>query len=314
MHRSTFSKIFLIFTLTLLIPFAGCSTTKSMYQSAKEKVIPRKAKLKKKVLVMPFLDQAGMGEKRVQDMTETLLGMLEKDKHLLINRSNEPVPSSLRMRSPRFGIVIDPDLAKRAEELGMNVVMTVVLPPFEVHSKVWGIWPFRKVKRDLEVSVVVNALDIVNGTLFLTHLESKKVRMQDPLWEDEDEKLELKEEELFEEVDRKKFEKALSKILKDQASAIRKGLALQPWSGRVLSTDGKTLIISAGKDIGIQQGNVFEVFGRGESIRSSSGRPFYLMGEKVGEIETVSVKDKYSSAIPLNGDQFKAGQIVKLRH
>jgi hypothetical protein len=210
------------------------------------------------------------------------------------------------MRSPEFGIVIDSDITKRAEEMGMNVVITGALNPIESRSKKSGIWPFRKLRREVEISVLVNAVDITNGTLFLTNPESEKVKLPEP-------------EDIFEEaagtgtIDDATMNKLLSRVLRAQASAIIRELENQPWTGRLISTDGKTLIINVGNDVGANAGSVFEVFAQGEPIRSVTGRPLYLLGPRVGEVKIVEVMSTYSSAVPLNGDQFKAGQIIRIK-
>jgi len=319
MKRDTFTKLYLFILMFLLIAGGGCSTTKAIYETVSgkakvfkkvyRKVMPAKAGLKKRVLVLPFLDQAGMGEAKVAQITTMLVDLLKADGHLLLHKATEPMPSTVKIRSPKFGIVIDPDLAKRAEEMGMNALITVVVSPFEAHSKKTGIWPFRRTKREFEVSMVMNALDITNGTLFLTNLESRKVKSQ----EQEVDDFLVIEEEGEAEIDEGALDKALSKILELQASAIIDALQDQPWSGRILSADGKTIIISAGEDVGLSAERVFEVFGRGDSIRSASGRSLYLLGPKLGEIKTVKVMESYSSAVPLTGEQFRPGQVIKLK-
>ncbi|MGD2126728.1 MAG: hypothetical protein PVG99_11655 [Desulfobacteraceae bacterium] len=310
-------RFFCLILALVLIPWAGCSTTQGIYN----KVMPEKnARLKKRVLVLPLMDQAGLGEAKVGQIASQLLTLLDQKAHLLLVRPTNPMPRSSKITSPGFGIVIDPDQARRAEEMGMNVLMTVVLSPFEVHTKRTGIWPFRKFRRELEISMVVNALDVTNGTLFLTHLESRRIRLPslDEL-EDEDfeqdleKRLETRFSNLFDpsEIDRKKFDKAWSRIVEDQASAIKRALNEQPWSGKILSADSETIIVNAGKDIGLTEGDVFEVYGQGESILSVSGRSLYLMGPKVGEIKTVKVMDRHASAVPLETGHFFPGQIIR---
>ena len=251
-----------------------------------------------------------MGEAKTEEIKAKLVDLLNEDGHLLLYETSEPLPSTVKIRSPKFGIVIDPDLAKRAEEMGMNALITVVISPFEVHSKKTGIWPFRGTKHLFDVSMVVNALDITNGTLFLTNLESRKVKSQEH--EEVDDFLVI-EEEGEAEIDEEALNKAFTKILEAQASAIIDALKDQPWSGRILSADGNTIIISAGKDVGLTAESVFEVFGRGDSIRTASGRSLYLLGPKLGEIKTVKVMESHSSAVPLSGEQFRPGHVIKLK-
>ena len=289
--------------LSLFFLFAtGCGTTKSLVR----KVLPAKGKLKKRVMVLPIIDQAGLGQERMAQLTELLVESLQKNERLLVQAAENPMPSRAKTRSPEFGIVIDPDIAKRAEELGMNVLVTGALNPFETKSKKSGIWPFRKMRREIEVSVVVNAVDITNGTLLLTNLESRKVKMPEP-------------EDVFEEaswtgrVDDETLDKLLPRFVRDQASAIIEELKYQPWTGRLISTDGKTIIMNAGSDLGVTEGSIFEVFSKGEPIRSVTGRPLFLLGSKLGEIKVEKVMEPYSSAVPLTDEQFSAGQLIRLK-
>ena len=111
----------------------------------------------------------------------------------------------------------------------------------------------------------------------------------------------------------KQLDKRLSEILEHQADAIIDGLNDKPWTGRVLSANRESIVINAGKDVGINKGKVFNVFGKGELIRSVSGRSIYLLGQKVGEIKTVKVMDSHSSATPVSGGSFKAGQVIRVK-
>ena len=324
MKRDFITRTLPVILLFFFLLGAGCSTVKSFLNtgtsavtSVYKKVRPAKPGLKKKVLVLPFLNQAGLGKAKVEQITITLIDLLKENQYLLVHKAVEPIPTSVKIRSPKFGIVIDPDLAKKAEEMGMNALITVVLNPFEVHSKKSGIWPFRKIKRKLEISMVVNVLDITNGTLFLTNIESRRIKIPE---RDFEEDLIIKEEEKREieddiaSIGEEKFNKILTDILEDQASAITNTLDYQPWSGRVLSANQKNIIISAGKDVGLTAGSVFEVFGKGESISSASGRSLFLLGPKVGEIKTVRLMESYASAVPLTGGQFRAGQVIKMKN
>jgi hypothetical protein len=311
----------LLVLLFLFIAAAGCGTTKAIYEGSKRathslfkkvtKPITRKRTdgLRKRVLLLPLLDHAQLGEEKVKQMTERFVSLLKTDDRLLVQRSNNPLPSTIEIRSPEYGILIDPDRAKRAEEMGMNVLLTLTLNPLEFHKKKWGIWPLRSVKREVEVSISSNALDIINGTLYLTKLESRRIRLLEDLmaWEED------QEEELRKSIDQKKLEKALSRMLIDQASAIKGALRNQPWSGRILSAHGQELIVSAGTDIGLKEGSVFEVFGKGESIPSAKGRAIHLLGPKIGEIKAVSVRESNAAAVPLTDTAFRAGQVIRLK-
>ncbi|MEJ2724570.1 MAG: hypothetical protein P8175_07990, partial [Deltaproteobacteria bacterium] len=299
-----------------------CSTTKDLYQT----VMPGDTytELKKRVLLLPFIDQADLGAQKVEDFTSRLVTLLDQKRYVLVVRPSGPVPTSTKIRSPGFGILIDPDQAKWAEDMGMNVLLTVVIPPFEVYNEKKGIWPFRKFRRRLEMSMVVNALDVTNGTLLLTHLESRRMRLPD---------FDEKKKDVFDlsfdekqirtrftqsykpsEIDRDKQDKAWSEIIKAQASAIADALKEVPWSGRILSVDSRNILINAGQDVGLKKGTLFDVFSQGEAIVSATGGTFNLLGQKAGEIKVVEAMNERASAVPSEGGPFLPGQIIQSKN
>ncbi|MBN1105948.1 MAG: hypothetical protein JXL84_21235 [Deltaproteobacteria bacterium] len=311
------SRMALAVTAVWMFFAAGCSAAKSVYQYLNEPAMSRpssiksdKSGLKKKVLLLPCLNQTDMEQKRFEEITRTFTALVEKDNHLLMEGTEEPIPTTVKIRSPRFGILTDTDVAKRAEEMGIHFLITAVLNPFELRLKRAGVWPFRKVKKEVEMSMVVNAVDLVNGTLFLTNLESEKTEfvLDQDLIEEEGIKMDIPK------IDDKTFMSLWTRILERQASVLRKSLRDQPWTGRILSSDGKSIVVNAGSSVGLSTGRVFEVFGRGEPIRSASGRSIYLLGPKVGEIKTVEVREHSASAEPLSEARYIPGQVIRAKN
>jgi len=284
----------------LLIQGTGCGTTKSVYKKA----WPKKGDLKKRVLVLPILDQAGAGDEKVTQLTATLVELLQKDEKLLVQTGTMPVPSRQRVRSPEFGVVIDPALIAIADQMDMNVLVAGVLNPYEMKVKRSGWWPVRWVKREHEVSLLLNAYDTINGTIIVSHLEARKIKTPKDNPEGEQEKTRIDENRLQEE---------LSDIIEDHASTLIDELGDQPWRGKIISVDGEDIVINAGEDIGLTSESIFEVFGEGEGVRSLSGRFLYLSGPKVGEIKTVKFMPSRATAVPVIGGPFKAGQVIKLK-
>lgn len=299
----------------------GCGTARNVYQ----KVIPsgKGSDLNKRVLVMPVVDQQGLGGEVVEALTAHLAAGLEQNRNLVVYRSEEPLPRTYTAQSPKFGIIIDPDLAQKAEEMGVNVLVTCVLNRYEIIDYGAGVWPVNKLPvwplkpkpLELEVSMVVNALDITNGTLFLTNLETRRLKI--PVQEDDDEALFVKERaalnevELIQSVPERERQETLDRLVQEQARVIAKSLEKKVWAGRVLSAAPERIMINAGRDVGLSEGNVFEVFSRGDAIRSVGGRSLFVLGPKVGEIRTVKVMDRYSAAVPVSGEGFKAGQVIR---
>jgi hypothetical protein len=301
MKRDIFSRLILPTAFLFLILGAGCGTTKSVYR----KVTFKETALKKRVLVLPLLDQAGVGEAKTAELTARLIELLKEGESFLVYKGELPAPSRQRMRSLKFAVVIDPALIENADRMGMNVLVAGVLNPSEMTAKTWGWWPFKWVKRKMEVSLLLNAYDIIDGTLFLTHLETRKLKVStdNPGWEEGGNPS----------IDETELEEELSDILEDQASKIRDELEDQPWRGKIMSVDGETVVINAGADTGVTNGSEFLVFSVGERIRSVSGKYFSLLGPKVGEIKTVEVMDSHTKAATLSGGPFKRGQIIMIK-
>lgn len=320
MSKRVFSVHFL-FTMPIFLALvlgAGCKTYDSASKTVKsatrkvqdvyKDVVPWESaggdKLRKRVVVAPFLDQTNLGEARVAQIRAHFIALLEEDKSLSVHDIQALAPTRAKIRSPKYGIVTDPDLAKRAEAMGMNVLVTAVLNPIEIEYRRVGYYPFRWLIKELEISMVFNATDLISGTLFLTSLESKKIKVPK----------ELQEDKALEEImAHKRFTQAAEKILERQASAVRKGLHEHPWAGKVLSVSGEKVMISAGEDVGVVVGDVFEVFERGKPIRSAGGTHIFLLGRKVGEVRVAQIMEHHSEATPLIDTRFQAGQVVRLK-
>jgi hypothetical protein len=285
-----FSFIFLFLTLGM-----GCGTTKSLYRS----VIPVGDEgLKKRIWVMPLLDQGGLGEKKIEEITAKLADQLEENSNFLVYKGTKISSSSQITLTHQSVFILDPALLKSADEMGINVLIVAALSPFESETRRRGIWPFRKTRQEVDISLLVNAVDVIDGSFFLTHLVTKgKEISAEPT-----EKVSIKKTEIDE---------ALAELLQDQAAVIGDKLRDHPWRGKITLADPEGLLINAGKDIGLETGQVFEVFAKGTSIQSMDGRDFPLLGPKVGEIETVTVMNSTAKAVPLIGGPFEPGQVIR---
>ena len=307
---------FILTLLSILIVWTGCSTTKMVYY----KIIPDKGGLKKRVLVLPLIDQAGLDEAKVKEINDMFLEALRKDDHFLVQEASMPPSLNKNSNPSQFDILVNPALAKWAESKGVNALITATLHPIDVNSEKKGFWPILFVRQNLELSMVVDALDLANGTLFMTNLEGTQLKMGK---EEEKEGFEVlqiesdykedKKDDPLSHVSDKKIRKALNEMVEDQASAILDVLREEPWSGKILSVDGQRMIINAGSDVGLIVGSLFDVFGEGESIQSVNGRTYNLLGPKLGEIKVVRIMEDQASAVPWKGEGFKAGQTIRIK-
>jgi len=302
--------VLLLLLCLALLAAGGCATTKKLYS----KMSPDSSGLKKRILVLPFWDQAGLGEERLEQLATQFLSLLNKDGVFVIERVKRSSAAADRVRAPEFGIVTDPEHARRADQMGMNVMLTAVFTPLETQRIKTGIWPFRKIKDETEIAMYVNAFDVINGTLLLTRLESVKIRtMADIIDDDWEEEENAEPQKIKPEIDEKTLTKSLTEIVENQAAEVSSALRERPWLGRILSSDASGTFINAGSDVGVKPGSVFEVLGPGETIASASGRTLALPGSAVGEIKVTEVmKDRALTSVQ-EGASFKAGQIIRFK-
>jgi hypothetical protein len=200
--------------------------------------------------------------------------------------------------------MVNPALIKSADEMGVDVMIVGALSPFETNTRREGIWPFRKITKKVDISLLINALDVINGGFLLSHLENVESETSSH-GEGEEQKSTLKRATLNE---------ALSEIIENQADVITEILRAHPWRSRVTSVEADGLIVDGGRDIGLEKGSVLEVYEIDGSIRSLDGRNLPLLGNKVGEIKVVNVLSASVDASPLTGGPFEAGQVVQLKY
>jgi len=85
-----------------------------------------------------------------------------------------------------------------------------------------------------------------------------------------------------------------------------------PWAGRVAMVKDGLVYVNAGRQSGIQVGDRFAVYKEGEAVVDpETGMTLGSETSKIGQIEVVSVEDKFSKATPVNGTGFEKNNILK---
>ena len=300
-ERHNMQRLYLFFILSFfLMASFGCGFTKSLIK--KEEI--KTSGLKKRVMVFPPLDRAGVGSIRAAEITADLVGLLDESSHLLVYEASNEMSRSLVNSSPTLG-TLNPDreLLKKAEDLGMNALITWIFSPPETGVKKTGIWPFRKSCKTYNISLVLNVMDIASKTLILSKRESETVSFTPDQLEEHNKK-EILDQAAGE---------AAPLILERLASSVITSLEQTPWFGKILLiTEHNTIIINAGQDVGIAPGQLFSVFLVGDSISCKNDKSFCLLGKKAGKIKMVSIMERHSLATRVSGGPFSVGQVVKV--
>ena len=303
-----FTSITCLCLLFLLLAASGCSTTKNLTKkvlpaSWARKIMTNEADLKKRVMIFPFVDQAGVGPEITKKLGHDFHQHLRETPNLLLYDPPDGVFSTQAMESPQFGVVTSSKLVDIATDMGMNALIIGVLNPVEIAVHKTGIWPFDGWKRIYTVSAAINVIGTASKTLIYTDIALEEYDMS--LEESE----QLDQENYIQKITLE----ALPDLINNLGSTLDFKVSDEPWTGKIVAVDGDTIMINAGKEVGLEDEAVFKVFSVGESISSGTGRTIHLLGETVGEIKVTSVMEKHSLAEPLDGGPFKAKQFIRLK-
>ena len=286
--------------ILISLAISGCNTTKIFNRKAK----PEKIQLNKQTVVFPFLAYAGFEHSHTAQATENFIDLLKKSPHILADHPPKGMELSEGIKSAGLGVATCYDLVNEAENLGINALITGVFDHISITTKKTGLWPFRKLNKIYDVSLIINVINVNSRALLLSRLESEEVILPLDITKGQ------KENEIIDQV----LQKALPSILNRQASAVISSLETEPWKGKILSMDNGSIKINAGKIAGAHPGSRFEVFDREGAINSLDGRSLEFTGKRIGEIKAASTTETYSLAVPIEEGEFRTGQIIKSVH
>ncbi len=291
----------LILTMLIAAVFTlSCSGVRDVYEVSSEAansitdlMLPdEKPVLKKKVLIAPVINRSDISSAVTEQIRKDCVAYLADDKYIVVNtfeKWNDTDPGFIQKE---YGAVINPSYVKTAAEMGMNILMTCVIHPMEIDKKRTGIWPFRKDSHIIMLSMSINAVDTVNGTLvvFKNVNTTFKAGTVDP---GDNEKWVP---------DYNMFIDEISSLTKELCSSVIEKLRKTAWQSPV-SIDSDNLVIKAGKDVGIDDNTIFELYKKGEPLGSFSGEEYFGSGDKIGEtgVKSVSV-DRAVLAVDKNMD------------
>lgn len=300
--------LFFLFFLSLF----GCGTAKTVYKAGADTVdaaidlvtFADKPVLKKKVLVAPVINQSGIRGSIDEKIQQRLISYLVEDDFLLVSRLARGSDENFNPRTLQYGIVIDNEQVLKAQEIGMNILLSSVIHPIELDIKRKGIWPFRKTRRIVGVSITVNAIDTTNNTLVVSENDSVSLKTNEI---NPDDRVEWNP-------DMNLIEKGVDSVLEDLTHLISEKLSQYPWQSRLSKPENDSIVIKAGHDIGVDNDTVFELYSRGESIESFTGDEYSILGNKLGEARVRSVsKDRTVLGISPGSEVFKNAEVIRVK-
>jgi len=108
--------------------------------------------------------------------------------------------------------------------------------------------------------------------------------------------------------------KATQEAINDAVFRIALNMQKVPWKGSIIFVQGNRVFINCGKREGIVPGQKFVVYSKGEELTDpDTGEILGVEETRAGTISVVEVKDKYSIVKIEEGENFKRGDIIRLR-
>jgi hypothetical protein len=105
---------------------------------------------------------------------------------------------------------------------------------------------------------------------------------------------------------------ATQKAIDEAVAKIVSRMKDVPWQGKIIKADAGKIFINAGSEAGVSSGAEFSVYRAGEALTDPDTG--MLLGQettKIGRVKVTEVKDKFSIAAPVDGADFKRGDLVK---
>ena len=304
------------FRLTVAVLFSvclvwGCSS-RSVDESSAGRTNgykkARKARLKKKVGVVPFEVRTTQGGKFTREVFQDYVLRAVRSKcpgQILIQPGRPGYPAILR-RLPRLesGEIDNFSLALTGRQLGLNAVIVGTLTSASVEEKEKGLWLLKRIRHYVRVDLLVEVYDTETAAKLVDVSVSHSIEI-DPL--------DAQEFRREDSIDLNYIEEALEQIADTIDENICKAAGDEDWKSYIVSTNKDGAVMAAGERIGLKPGMIFEVFDSTNIIDSKNGNRYILPGEKLAEIEVSEVGEDRSQALVLPGGEVKQWSVVKVR-
>jgi hypothetical protein len=113
-------------------------------------------------------------------------------------------------------------------------------------------------------------------------------------------------------IDFSEYEEVIIDIAEDAAEEVCEVIEAEEWKGYLIKRDKDKAIISAGNRAGLTEGDIFNIYDSGSTVKSADTQHFFIPGKKIGTLQVTVAEQEASRAIILSGEgNISAGNIVK---
>ena len=193
-------------------------------------------------------------------------------------------------------------LALIGRQIGLNAIVTGSLEDIRIIDELQGILWTKDTHHFVEVNIRVEVNDVRTATKLLDNTFVRDIEIEDLDYQ------------LIKQTDRirsPELNETLSKLLADIGNEICHTVKDQPWTGFITKAEEDRYTISSGSEIGLEVGDVLEVYDSSRIIEGVGGQRFFTPGLQIGEIEIENITRNTSEASLISGKDILKGSTVR---
>ena len=310
-----FTSAVIMFTGFLI--FIGCTTTQTLVEKTTKtvtrttrdisrKIVLSDEDLKRKVGIFNFENNTLQKTQNFQEIFHKGLPEYLNDQCpgiILLNPASGGLLNALK-EPPKLksGLIDGYALAILGRQLGLNAVVTGSLEDIRVIGDLQGVLWTKDTQHLVLIFIRVGVFDTRTGTKILDNTFDRRIEIDD---------LEYRLIQESEEIKLPVLNETLNRLLTDVGDSICDAIRDQPWDGYITKIDGDRYVIPSGIEVGLESGDILEVFDSSRIMEGIGGQRFFIPGLKIGEIEIVAITEDQLEAKLVSGENIKKGSTVR---
>ena len=200
------------------------------------------------------------------------------------------------------GIIDGYALTIFGRKLGLNAVVTGSLEDIRVIDELQGILWTKDTQHLVLVFIRVEVFDTRTATKILDNTFNRRIEIDDLEYRMIQESKQIKSPELNE---------TLNRLLTEIGDSICDAIRDQPWDGYITEIEGDRYVIPSGTEVGLESGDILEVFDGSRIMEGIGGQHFFIPGLKIGEVEIVAITADRLEAKLVSGGDIQQGSTVR---
>jgi hypothetical protein len=303
--------------LTGFLIFIGCDTTQTVVEKTTKtvtrttrdisrKIVLSDEDLKRKVGIFNFENNTLQKTQNFQEIFHKGLPEYLNSQCpgiILLNPATGGFLNALK-EPPKLksGLIDGYALTILGRQLGLNAVVTGSLEDIRVIDELQGMLWTKDTEHLVLVFIRVAVFDTRTATKILDNTFDRRIEIDD---------LEYRMIQESGQIKLPAVDETLNRLLTDIGDSICDAIRDQPWDGFITEIDGDRYVIPSGTEVGLESGDILEVFDGSRVMEGIGGQRFFVPGLKIGEIEIVTITQDRLEAKLVSGEDIKKGSTVR---